>query len=62
MDTKDTIVIVISFVTTAGTVVAVWWQLDSKIESRVGRLETLLTNNLITLQKGEKYGHTPGTR
>ena len=54
-----------------GMVTAMWWQLDSKIESRIGRVEsrigrveTLLTENLIVLNrdlgelKGAAHTHT----
>ncbi len=55
-----------------GVLIAIWWQLDSKIEARIGgvearigRLETLLTDNLIALNrdigelKGASHTHTP---
>ena len=48
-----------------GMVTAMWWQLDSKIESRIGRVETLLTENLIVLNrdlgelKGAAHSHNP---
>ena len=60
------------FVAVLGVLIAIWWQLDSKIEARVGgvearigRLETLLTDNLIALNrdigelKGAAHSHTP---
>ena len=59
------------FVATLGALGAMWWQLDSKIESltgsveaRIGRLEALLTDNLIALNrdidelKGASHTHT----
>ena len=42
-----------------------WWRFDSKIETRTGRLEALLTDNLIVLNrdigelKGAAHIHTP---
>jgi len=60
------------FVAVLGVLIAIWWQLDSKIEARVGsvearigRLETLLTDNLIALNrdigelKGAAHSHAP---
>ena len=60
------------FVAILGVLIAIWWQLDSKIEARIGgvearigRLETLLTDNLIALNrdigelKGASHTHTP---
>lgn len=60
------------FIVILGALGAMWWQLDSKIESltgsveaRVGRLEALLTDNLIALTrdidelKGSSHTHTP---
>lgn len=60
------------FVAVLGVLIAIWWQLDSKIEARIGgvearigRLETLLTDNLIALNrdigelKGASHTHTP---
>ena len=52
------------FIAILGLIVAMWWQLDSKIENRVGRVETLLTDNLIALNrdigelKGAAHTHT----
>lgn len=59
------------FIAILGALGAMWWQLDSKIESltgsvetRVGRLEALLTDNLIALNrdigklKGASHTHT----
>lgn len=60
------------FVAVLGVLIAIWWQLDSKIEARIGsvearigRLETLLTDNLIALNrdigelKGAAHSHAP---
>ena len=60
------------FVAILGVLIAIWWQLDSTIEARIGgvearigRLETLLTDNLIALNrdigelKGASHTHTP---
>ena len=60
------------FIAILGALGAMWWRLDSKIESRVGsvearigRLEALLTENLIALNrdigelKGASHTHTP---
>ena len=60
------------FIAVLGVLIAIWWQLDSKIEvriggveARIGRLETLLTDNLIALNrdigelKGASHTHTP---
>ena len=60
------------FVAILGVLIAIWWQLDSKIEARIGsvearigRLETLLTDNLIALNrdigelKGAAHSHAP---
>ena len=60
------------FIAILGVLGAMWWRLDSKIESRVGsvearigRLEALLTDNLIALNrdigelKGAAHTHTP---
>ena len=56
----------------AGTVMTVWWQLDNKIDreitaldAKVERLNTLLTDNLILLNRdiselqGASHTHTP---
>lgn len=56
----------------AGTVMTVWWQLDSKIDreitaldAKVERLNSLLTDNLILLNRdigelqGASHTHTP---
>lgn len=52
------------FLAVLGVLVAMWWRLDSKIETRIGRLEALLTENLIALNReiGELKGasHTHG--
>ncbi len=56
---------VIAFAALLAAVVAMWWQLDSKIENRMGRVETLLTDNLIALNrdigelKGQAHTHHP---
>ena len=61
MDWKD----LTPFLAILGVVVAMWWQLDSKIESRVGRVENLLTENLIALNRdigelrGQAHTHLP---
>ena len=61
MDWKD----LTPFLAILGVVVAMWWQLDSKIESRVGRVENLLTENLIALNRdigelrGQAHTHIP---
>ena len=51
------------FLAVLGLLLAMWWRLDSKIETRIGRLEKLLTDNLIALNRdiGELKGqaHTP---
>ena len=60
------------FAAVLGVLIAIWWQLDSKIEARIGsvearigRLETLLTDNLIALNrdigelKGAAHSHAP---
>ena len=47
------------FIALLSVIVAMWWRLDSKIETRIGRLEKLLTDNLIVLNRdiGELKGH-----
>ena len=54
---------IVPFIAVLGVLVAMWWRLDSKIETRLGRLEALLTDNLIALNRviGELKGaaHTP---
>ena len=63
---------VVPFIAVLGVLVAMWWRLDSKIETRIGgieirigRLEALLTDNLIALNrdigelKGASHTHTP---
>ena len=53
------------FIAVLSVIVAMWWRLDSKIETRIGRLEKLLTDNLIALNrdigelKGASHTHTP---
>ena len=55
----------VPFIAVLGVLVAMWWRLDSKIETRIGRLEALLTENLIALNrdigelKGASHTHTP---
>ena len=52
------------FIAVLGLLLAMWWRLDSKIETRIGRLEKLLTDNLIALNrdigelKGQAHTHT----
>ena len=52
------------FIALLGVQVGMWWRLDSKIDTRIGRLETLLTENLIALNrdigelKGASHTHT----
>ena len=48
------------FIALLSVIVAMWWRLDSKIETRIGRLEKLLTDNLIVLNRdiGELKGQT----
>ena len=47
---------------------ALWWPLESKIESRIGRVETLLTEHLSVRNrargklKGAAPSHTPSPR
>ena len=54
----------VPFIAVLGVLVAMWWRLDSKIETRIGRLEALLTENLIALNrdigelKGASHTHT----
>ena len=56
---------IVPFLAVLGVLVAMWWRLDSKIETRIGRLEALLTDNLIALNraigelKGASHTHTP---
>jgi hypothetical protein len=56
---------IVPFIAVLGVLVAMWWRLDSKIETRLGRLEALLTDNLIALNraigelKGASHTHTP---
>jgi len=56
---------IVPFIAVLGVLVAMWWRLDSKIETRIGRLEALLTENLIALNrdigelKGASHTHTP---
>ena len=56
---------IVPFIAVLGVLVAMWWRLDSKIETRIGRLEALLTDNLIALNraigelKGSSHTHTP---
>ena len=56
---------IVPFIAVLGVLVAMWWRLDSKIETRIGRLESLLTDNLIALNrdigelKGSSHTHTP---
>ena len=51
------------FIAILSVIVAMWWRLDSKIETRIGRLEKLLTDNLIVLNrdigelKGQAHTH-----
>ena len=55
---------IVPFIAVLGVLVAMWWRLDSKIETRIGRLEALLTENLIALNrdigelKGASHTHT----
>lgn len=55
---------IVPFIAVLGVLIAMWWWLDSKIETRVGRLEALLTENLIALNrdvgelKGASHTHT----
>ena len=55
----------VPFIAVLGVLAAMWWRLDSKIETRLGRLEALLTDNLIALNraigelKGASHTHTP---
>ena len=52
------------YIAVLGVLAAMWWRLDSKIETRLGRLEALLTDNLIALNrdigelKGASHTHT----
>ena len=56
---------IVPFIAVLGVLVAMWWRLDSKIETHIGRLEALLTDNLIALNrdigelKGASHTHTP---
>lgn len=56
---------IVPFIAVLGVLAAMWWRLDSKIETRIGRLEALLTDNLIALNrnigelKGTAHTHTP---
>ena len=56
---------IVPFIAVLGVLVAMWWRLDSKIETRIGRLAALLTDNLIALNraigelKGASHTHTP---
>ena len=56
---------IVPFIAVLGVLVAMWWRLDSKIETRIGRLAALLTDNLIALNraigelKGAAHTHTP---
>ena len=56
---------IVPFIAVLGVLTAMWWRLDSKIETRIGRLEALLTDNLIALNrdigelKGASHAHTP---
>ncbi len=65
MHLREIVAIVLALVLNIGTITAMWWQLDSKIETRIGRLEALLTNNLIVLNrdlgelKGASHSHNP---
>ena len=65
-------IIATTSVLNAGTVMTVWWQLDNKIDreitsldAKVERLNTLLTDNLILLNRdigelqGASHTHTP---
>ena len=65
-------IIATTSVLNAETVMTVWWQLDSKIDreitaldAKVERLNTLLTDNLILLNRdigelqGASHTHTP---
>lgn len=62
MDWKKEITTIIAVV---GIIIAMWWQLDSKIETRIGRVETLLTENLLAMKgeigelKGASHSHNP---
>ena len=55
---------IVPFIAVLSVLVAMWWRLDSKIETRIGRLEALLTENLIALNrdigelKGASHTHT----
>ena len=56
---------IVPFLAVLGVLVAMWWRLDSKIETWIGRLAALLTDNLIALNraigelKGASHTHTP---
>ncbi len=52
---------ILPFIAVLGLLLAMWWRLDSKIETRIGRLEKLLTDNLIVLNRdiGELKGQAP---
>jgi len=56
---------IVPFIAVLGALGAMRWRLDSKIETRIGRLEALLTDNLIALNrdtgelKGSAHTHTP---
>ncbi len=56
---------IVPFLAVLGVLVAMWWRLDSKIETRLGRLEALLTDNFIALNRdigdlrGSSHTHTP---
>ena len=56
---------IVPFSAVLGGAVAMWGRLDSKIETRVVRLEALLTDNLMALNrdigelKGASHTHTP---
>ena len=56
---------IVPFSAVLGVLVAMWGRLDSKIETRVGRLEALLTDNLMALNrdigdlKDASHTHTP---
>ena len=73
MHTREIVAIIATTsVLNAGTVMTVWWQLDNKIDreitaldAKVERLNTLLTDNLILLNRdigelqGASHTHTP---
>ena len=56
---------IVPFAAVLGVLVAMWGRLDSKIETRLGRLAALLTDNLIALNrevgelKGAAHTRTP---